>query len=112
MPIPIPIAKAEDVFPGTQAAISRTHRLGRELMSMGEELVRDSQTRLAILPQQNRLELALLDLSDMQLGLYLEDVTDAQVRRDVEDIRCKAALSTDAGVLREAILSVLNGAVC
>ena len=57
----------------------------------------------------NRLEKALLDDSGVGLDLYLEDTPTMQVMADIEDIKIKAALSTDAGVLREKVRAVLDG---
>ena len=56
----------------------------------------------------NRLELALLDTSNMQLDLYLEDESSANIRADIEQIKKRAALSTPAGELRERILAALG----
>lgn len=56
----------------------------------------------------NRLELALLDTSGIQLDLYLEDSATLDIMRDIEEIRIKAALSTPAGALKEQIQSVLD----
>lgn len=56
----------------------------------------------------NRLELALLDKSGIQLDLYLEDSKTADIMRDIEELRMKAAVSTQAGVLRERIMAVLR----
>ena len=57
----------------------------------------------------NRLEIALLDLSGMQLDIYLEDTETKQIMADIEEIRKKAALSTDAGKLKEQIMDILSG---
>lgn len=56
----------------------------------------------------NRLELALLDDTGTQLDLYIEDATTSEIRRDIDDIKRKAALSTPAGELRQKILDVLE----
>lgn len=56
----------------------------------------------------NRLELALTDPSNVQLDLYLDESLTKQIRSDIEDIRRKSAISTDAGKLREELLTVLN----
>ena len=57
----------------------------------------------------NRLEMALLDKSGMQLDIYLEDTETKQIMADIEEIRKKAALSTDAGKLKEQIMDILSG---
>lgn len=55
----------------------------------------------------NRLELALCD--DVQLEFYLEDVTTAGIRKDIEEIQNKASKKTiDVGMLREKIQKVLD----
>ncbi len=53
----------------------------------------------------NELEESLNN--DEQLDFYLESVSKKDFRLHVEEIRKKAAISTDAGKLREAILEVL-----
>ena len=55
-----------------------------------------------------RLERALLDPSGVQLDLYLEDTGTLQIMADIEDLRKKAALSTEAGRLRERVLVALS----
>ena len=57
----------------------------------------------------NRLEMALLDKSGMQLDIYLEDTETKQIMADIEEIRKKSALSTDAGKLKEQIMDILSG---
>ena len=56
----------------------------------------------------NLLELALLDPSGIQLDLYLEDASTKEIKIHIEEIRKKAALSTDAGALRERVLAALG----
>ena len=56
----------------------------------------------------NELEKALLDPSDDLLSFYLEIELTADIRRDIEEIRKNAALSTDAGRLRERVLAALQ----
>ena len=58
--------------------------------------------------KMNNLEIALLDRSGMHLDLYLEDTGTKQIMADIEEIRKKAALSTDAGKLKEQIMEILN----
>lgn len=55
----------------------------------------------------NRLELALLDTSNMQLDLYLEDEASQEIRAHIEEIRKRAAMSTINGSIREQILEIL-----
>ena len=55
----------------------------------------------------NRLELALLDPTGLQLDFYLEETNTKQIRSDIEAIRKKAALSTDAGALRQRVLAAI-----
>lgn len=57
---------------------------------------------------KNKLEIALLDPSGIQIDFYLEEAKTADIMRDIEEIRLKAALSTPAGALREKIQAVLN----
>jgi len=52
----------------------------------------------------NRLELALLDTSGIQLELYLEDSKTKDIMADIEEIKRKAASTTDAGALIAALL--------
>jgi len=55
----------------------------------------------------NRLELALCD--DFQLEFYLEDVTTAGIRKDIEEIQNKASHKTiEVDILREKIQKVLD----
>jgi hypothetical protein len=56
----------------------------------------------------NELEKALLG-GHTALDGYLQFVSVEDFRRDIEEIRKKAALSTDAGRLREKIMEVLKG---
>ena len=56
----------------------------------------------------NRLEMALLDPTGIQLDLYLEDEKTLTIMADIEAIRIKAATSTEAGKLREKLLQILN----
>tara|TARA_R110002167_G_scaffold123493_1_gene302454 strand:+ start:296 stop:499 length:204 start_codon:yes stop_codon:yes gene_type:complete len=58
--------------------------------------------------KMNRLELALLDASNMQLDLYLEDEVACEIRAHIEEIRKRAAMSTDAGRMKEAIMGILS----
>ena len=55
----------------------------------------------------NDLEKALQDLSDGELDCYLEVTPTHAVRKDIEQIRRNAALTTEAGRLRERLLAVL-----
>ena len=56
----------------------------------------------------NKLEKALLDDSGGGLDLYLDETPTMQVMADIDDIKTKATLSTDAGVLREKVRAVLD----
>ena len=56
----------------------------------------------------NRLDLALLDATGLQLDLYLEDTATKQIMADIEEIRTKAALTTDAGRLCLRIRELLK----
>ena len=58
--------------------------------------------------KMNRLELALLDASNMQLDLYLEDEASCEIRAHIEEIKHRAAMSTDAGRMKEAIMEILS----
>ena len=59
-------------------------------------------------PKMNRLELALLDASGIQLDLYLEDSKTKDIMADIEAIKRKAASTTDAGKLKLAITELLD----
>lgn len=56
----------------------------------------------------NRLEQALLDPTGSQLDLYLEVENTKVIMAHIDEIRIKAALSTEAGRLRERILEALK----
>lgn len=56
----------------------------------------------------NKLEKALLDETDAALDFYLEDTPTSQVRKDVEQIKNKATMSTEAGRLKKAVLHALG----
>ncbi len=56
----------------------------------------------------NRLEIALLDPTDIQLELYIEDSKNGQIRADIEDIRKKAANSHTASRILESIRQLLE----
>ena len=56
----------------------------------------------------NELEKALLDCSDDALDYYLEVTKTDEIRKDILEIKKKSVLSTEAGVLRERIMDVLN----
>ena len=56
----------------------------------------------------NRLEMAMLDSSGIQLDSYLDDTSTAQIMADIKELRAKAASTTDAGLLRMQIQEVLD----
>jgi len=56
----------------------------------------------------NELEIALLGNNE-DLDCYLEMVKTDNLRKHIEEIRKKAAVSTSAGKLREKIMEVLSG---
>ena len=56
----------------------------------------------------NRLEMAMLDSSGIQLDSYLDDTSTAQIMADIKELRTKAASTTDAGLLRMQIQEVLD----
>ena len=56
----------------------------------------------------NELERALLDLESDALDYYLETTSTDKIRDDIQEVKHKAACSTESGVLRLAIQSVLD----
>ena len=56
----------------------------------------------------NRLEMALLDLTNEQLELYIEDVSNQKLRADIEDIRKKATNSTQSGRIIEDLRRIMK----
>ena len=56
----------------------------------------------------NDLEKALLDSSDNALDFYLEVESTANIRKHIEEIKAKAAGSTDAGRIKLALQRLVD----
>lgn len=56
----------------------------------------------------NRLEIALLDKTNVQLDLYLEDESTKTIRTHIEEMRSKALCSTPSGVIKYRLMELIE----
>lgn len=56
----------------------------------------------------NRLEIALLDKTNVQLDLYLEDESTKTIRTHIEEMRSKALRSTPSGVIKYRLMELIE----
>ena len=56
----------------------------------------------------NRLEMALLDPSNLQLEFYIEDVSNETIRNDILEIKNKAICSTPSGIIKKRLIDLIN----